>query len=172
MKTEENRMETRWVEEAYHRFREPLLRYLRSRLDDADEAEDMVQDAFLRLMDYRQMLCEETMESFLFTIARNLLNDYLRRFYKWQEISMYLCEHTPTADLHVESRIVARDLAACERLRVGQLPPQRCAIYRLSRYEAMSTEEIADRMQLSKRTVENHLCIGRKEVRDYLRRCM
>ncbi|MEY8479616.1 sigma factor-like helix-turn-helix DNA-binding protein, partial [Bacteroides acidifaciens] len=38
--------------------------------------------------------------------------------------------------------------------------------------EDKSSAEIAEEMQLSRRTVENHLFIGRREMREFFRKCI
>jgi RNA polymerase sigma-70 factor (ECF subfamily) len=42
----------------------------------------------------------------------------------------------------------------------------------MTRYEELPVSDIADRLQLSVRTVENHLRMGRKDVRDFMRQCI
>lgn len=160
------------IEEAYTSYRDGVFRFILCRINDPDEAEDLTQDVYVRLMEYQQMLTEATLQNFVFTIARNLVNDHLRRYYKWQEISTYLYDMLPTQSNEMESRIVARDLAREEHLRVLRMPKQRATIYSLCRYEEQGADEIADRLNLSKRTVENHLRLGRKEMRQYMALCI
>lgn len=42
----------------------------------------------------------------------------------------------------------------------------------MSRYENKSASEISASLQLSRRTVENHLFISRKEIREYIKQCI
>jgi RNA polymerase sigma-70 factor (ECF subfamily) len=42
----------------------------------------------------------------------------------------------------------------------------------MSRFQDKSAEDIAEELKLSRRTVENHLFISRKEVREFIRRCI
>ena len=64
--------------------------YITYRITHRYEAEDLTQDIFVRLLDYKQMLRPDTVKSFLVTIARNIVIDYIRRYYKKQEIDSYI----------------------------------------------------------------------------------
>lgn len=167
-----NERQGQLIELAYISYRERVFRFIQCRIDDGDEADDLTQDVFVRLMEYKQMLTEATLQNFLFTIARNLVNDYLRRHYKWQEISAFLMESTPFLCRETESHIVARDLAHQEHIRLLRMPKQRATVYCLSRFHDQDTETIANRLNLSKRTVENHLRMGRQEMRNFMRLCI
>ena len=123
-------------------------------------------------MDYKQMLRPYTVKYFLFTIARNLVTDYIRRYYKKQEIDSYLYDFTVTSSNDTEEKIIADDLMAMERTRLAAMPEQRRLIYTLNRFEDKSSPEIASELELSCRTVENHLFLGRRDMRDFFRNCI
>lgn len=108
----------------------------------------------------------------MFTIARNLVTDYLRRHYRRQEVAAYLYESGGLCSDETESGIVARDLQKAEYRRVASLPMQRRIVYAMNRFQGKTSDEIALRLNLSKRTVENHLFISRKEVREYIKQCI
>ena len=74
------------IEEAYKEYYPVIYRYVRCRIKCKYEVEDLVQDVFMRLLDYDNMLQKSTIQSFLFTIARNLVTDYLRCYYRKQEM--------------------------------------------------------------------------------------
>lgn len=161
-----------FIASAYETYRQPVFFYILNKINDREEAEDLAQDTFLHLLDYRQMLREDTIKCFIFTIARNLVNDYLRRYYKRQEVSSYLFETVSLSSSETESRILADDLAKTERMRIAALPAQRRTVYMLSRFEGKTSTEIADALNLSRRTVENHLLLGRKDVRGFMKACI
>lgn len=64
------------------------------------------------------------------------------------------------------------DLEACEKYRLSLLPPRRRTIYAMSRFEDKSISDISAELNLSHRTVENHLRIGRHEVREFIKQCI
>ena len=160
------------IADSYGAYHEQIFFYIHKRINSREDAEDLSHDVFVRLMDYERLLCPETVKSFIYTIARNLVIDYLRRYYKVQEVTSYIYDNAPAASTDTESSIVARDLQAQELKCLHTLPEQRRKIYMLNRFQEKNSSEIAEILQLSKRTVENHLFICRKEVRAYMKQCI
>lgn len=170
----ENRIKLsdRLITEYYEEYRQSVFFYICRRIENRSDAEDLIQDAFLRLLEYRMMIRRDTLKYFLFTIVRNLLNDYLRRYYKRQEIDRYLYDTLPVTTVEPESRMVADEIRKLESRRVSALPEQRRKVYIMSRFQDKPADDIAEELNLSKRTVENHLFISRKEVREFIRQCI
>ncbi len=157
---------------AFGDYRQQLLRYVCYRINNQDDAEDLVQDTFVRLLECGRMLREDTIKSFIFTIAHNLITDYLRRFYKKQDICSYMMESADVMSPSADSNTVVCDLERLEKTKVAMLPLQRKKIYYMNRFMDMSADDISKRLCISKRTVENHLLIGRKEIREYIKQCI
>ena len=160
------------VADSYVNYYRSVYYYICYRINSKEDAEDLSQDVFLRLMDYKQMLHPDTVKCFIFTIARNLVTDYLRRQYKKQEITSYVYDHSVTYTTEMESGVMAKDLSMLEHRRLSLLPPQRRKVYIMSRFEDKSVADISAELQLSSRTVENHLFAGRKEIREFIKQCI
>lgn len=160
------------IADSYVGYHRQVYLYILHKVNSQEEAEDLSQDVFLRLMEYKQMLRPDTVKFFIYTISRNLVNDYLRRYYKKQEISSYMYDHAETCTSDTESRVISNDLAALEQCKLSVLPAQRRKIYTMSRFEDKSIADISSELNLSHRTVENHLRIGRHEIREYIRQCI
>ena len=154
---------------SYEEYHQVILNYITYRIAHRYEAEDLTQDVFVRLMDYKQMLRPDTVKYFLFTIARNIVIDYIRRYYKKQEIDGYLYDTMSASTNETEEKIIGDDLMAMERMRLATMPKQRRLIYTLNRFEGKASPEIAGELNLSCRTVENHLLIGRCDMREFFR---
>lgn len=160
------------VADAFSSYRSQLFNYISYKIENKEDAEDLVQDTFVRLLECGKMLRKDTVKSFIFTIAHNLITDYLRRFYKKQEITSYMMESIKPEVRSFESDIIARDLEKHEKAVMHMLPSQRKKIYYMNRFMDMSSDDISDKLCLSKRTVENHLFLGRKEIRKYIKECI
>ena len=145
------------ITRSYEEYYQVILTYITYRITHRYEAEDLTQDVFVRLLDYKQMLRPDTVKYFLFTIARNIVIDYIRRYYKKQEIDSYIYDTMSTT---------------MERTRLAAMPEQRRLIYTLNRFENKTSPEIANELNLSCRTVENHLFLGRREMREFFRNCI
>lgn len=115
MKDTSTNLTVQFLTEIYTTYRPLVFRYISYKLNGCLEAEDLVQDAFLRLLEYRSMLRPETVRSFLYTIVRNLVTDYLRRHYKKQEVMACMMEGLPGAVTDTESVVVVRDLLNQEK---------------------------------------------------------
>lgn len=160
------------ITRSYEEYHSTILGYITYRINNHCDAEDLTQDVFVRLLDYKQMLRPDTVRFFLFSIARNLIIDYLRRHYKKQEINSYLYNFMERSSNDTENEILARDLQICEKRLLRLLPVQRRKVYELSRFEEKSAIDISVEMNLSRRTVENHLFISRREMREYMMQCI
>ncbi|WP_277465018.1 sigma-70 family RNA polymerase sigma factor [Parabacteroides sp. PF5-6] len=154
---------------AYHEYYARIQQYIAYRINHKYDAEDLAQDVFVRLLDYKPMLRPQTVKYFIYTIARNIVTDYIRRYYKRQEIDSFLYDTLPTVSHETEEKIQADNIAELEHLKVQTFPAQRRTVYTLNRYAEQSVPEIAEQLNLSRRTVENHLFLGRKEVRTYMK---
>lgn len=161
------------VAQIFADYHQSVFFYIYKKIGKKEDAEDLVQDAYLRLLEYRAMLRPDTVKYFLFTIVRNLVSDYLRHFYKKQEVAAYLEENYQSQRAgDADACVIVRDLQKQELMRVNCLPCQHRKIYIMNRFEGKTSADIAAELNLSVRTVENHLFISRKEVRNYMKQCI
>lgn len=157
------------IGEMYLKYSERIFNYINSRIDNREDAENLSQDVWCRVLENDTEICIETASSYLYKIATNLINDYLRKFYvrtsSREDIARTYDERvtvTPAQEYE------AMELAALESEKVERLPGQRRIIYIMSRYEEMAVADIAATLSLSFRTVENHLRMGRRDVRNFI----
>lgn len=134
-------------------------------------AEDIVQEAFLRLWQHRAEPGKlQFLRSWLFTVVSNLSLTYIKRLALEGKLLQHLRDFTDTARADVADQVHFRESRTVIARAVEKLPPQQQQIYRLSRYDGLSIPEIATRMQLSPNTVKNHLVRALQSVRDFVRK--
>lgn len=152
----------------YITHRDELLAFASSRLGDSCLAEDIVQDVFLRLLSTGKMITEVTLPALVYTITRNLINDYYRRHTTYGQYEHYIkgvCSEVTT----MESVFSAFEIM--ERLERGlvRLPENCREIYRLHIYGGMKVGEISRELGEGYKSVEHRLGTARKVMREYLR---
>ncbi len=151
--------------------------FIRSMTKDAAVAEDIAQNVFMKVWINREKLDEnKSMRNYLFVLARNEIYNYFRTktrtFTSLQDAILYPDAKGGGGSAMPRNEIEEQlDLdQTTERLEaiIGGMPPQRQRIFRLSRFEHLSSRDIAEQLGLSVRTVEKHLELAIKELRKYL----
>lgn len=159
----------------YSMHRDELVSFIAVRTVDAIEAEDIVQDIFLRLLRGQHLITPQTLPSLLHTMARHAVCDYYRRRHVHEEYEHYIqtsdfsCQ---TSDDSVESVFSAQQLMERMERSLARLPKACCEIYRLHIYDGMKVSDIAQELSLPYKQVENRLGQARKAVRQQLRNCV
>lgn len=152
----------------YTLHRAELLAYASSRLGDKDEAEDLVQNTFLRLLTTDKMLTEQTLPALVFTICRNLVSDYYRRRAFRYEYEHYI-QNGEDGFSSMESVFFAADIIERMEHGLARIPENSRQIYRLHILEGMRVSEISEQTGEKYKTVENRLGLARRQMRTYLR---
>ena len=140
------------------RFQRSLLRYLRDLLTRREDAEDVAQETYLRLLRADSIERSEAhIRAFMFRVATNLAYDRFRQrrargMHDDVELSA-LPDDTPAAE-----HVVAMEQAAAivERTLLA-LPPRCRQVFLLRTSHEWSYEAIAERLGVSKRTVEREM---------------
>lgn len=160
------------IADFYTRHHAELVNFATSRLGNREESEDLVQDVFIKMMSFEGMINEETIKSFAFTIAANKIKDHLRRRifrHKMEENAKYEMELQYS---HVERVVEYHDTLRMVNDSMARLSPACAKVYRMSLFEDMTTGDIAQETNVSKRTVESQLFTSRKQVRAMLSMAM
>ena len=157
------------VETAYRQYHLALVHYVGARVGDDMLAEDLVQDAFLRVLEMNVGVREESVRGLLFMACRHLVFDHLRRRLMAQRAARSCSMDWAMSEETTAQEVNVHEMVEQEWRIVGSMPNKRAQVYCLSRYEGKRIDEIAERLKMSARTVEAHLFAGRKEVREKMR---
>jgi len=151
-----------------------LLRFAKEYV--GDEAEDILQNVFLKLWEKRTLLSADTnLNAYLLTMVKNRCMDFLNH----QKVVERYASHQKTIQQETSFNYYAiskfdpeqMDIEALERLAekaIAELPEQCRKVFELSRYEGLKYREIAERLGISVKTVETHISNALKILRKKL----
>lgn len=155
----------------FERYRNRLYSYLVKVTKSKESAEEATLDVFLKIWNARQALHEiANFEAFLFRVVHNKAIDCLRRAKTSQMMRQELwagLEELADAAA-ADQKILNADTEIAIHTAVNQLSPQRQQVFRLSREEYLSYDQIAERMQISRHTVRNHVSAALQFIRSHL----
>ena len=142
------------------------MRYVRCRA----VAEDIVQDTFLKIWEHRSGLSSEcSFGAYLFRIARNqIFNQFKKAAHHAAYEKFSADESLENLNHQTEWEVFSADYEEHLQKAVEQLPSQRQRIFKLSRTEGLSHEQIAQELNLSKNTVKVQINKALKTIRVYL----
>ena len=145
-----------------------MLAYASTRLGDSDEAEDLVQNTFLRVLTSDMLVTEQTLPALVFTICRNLVTDYYRHRASRHEYEHYI-QSSYDRGMSMESVFYAADIVEAMERGMIRIPEHCRNIYRMHILGGMRVSEISEQTGEKYKTVENRLGLARKQMRNYLR---
>lgn len=155
----------------YEAFADSLYGFVLLHLKSPSQAEDIVQETFLKLWNMRSGLSlEGSFKAMLFTMAKNQVIDHFRQQINRPAFEDYVhfCEDENLLDNSSVDKIYYDDFLEKLAIVKQQLTPQQRTIFELSREDGMSNAEIVSVTQLSEQTVKNHLSAALKTLRTEL----
>ena len=149
-----------------------VYNYLLNVTKSKEISEELLSDIFMKLWLGREWLPQvQNIDAFLKRVSYNKAVDYLRyaaRNKKLQEMIAkemgIFAAHTP------EDQLLDKDYQRIVAEAVAMLTPQRKKVFKLSRQEGLSYEEIAQQLNLSVNTVSNHIKSSLQAIKGHLKR--
>lgn len=156
-------------ERIFRALHDRLFRYVRSLTQSSAAARDITQDVFVNLWEARDRLDpNRSLEAYVYRIARNRAYNHQRnRRTRSTKQAHMQAERSieeqspplPDAELHSDA------LEANLQTWIEELPERQREAFVLSRFEGLSHSEIASIMEISPRTVNNHIVSALKTLR-------
>ncbi len=138
-------------------------------LSDVSDTEEIVQETFYRLWANRAGLAIiEDPEAYIFTIAYNSIHNWIRKTVNKEKALFLFVSGKEEPALHGDEVIMGRETTAIIHRAVEALPQQRRLIFKMSRNEGLSHQEIADKLNLSRHTVRNQIFQALRAIRSFL----
>ena len=133
-----------------------VLSFVNSMLRNKTVAEDLIQNVFMRIWANRENLDEnKRLKNYLQVALRNEIYYYLRSEMKKRHEDI----HPEIMDLstNIDASISAKELEKNISETIAAMPERRREIFEMSREKKLSNAEIAQRLDISTRTVEKHI---------------
>lgn len=146
-----------------------LKRFLRYLLGSNEDAEEVVQDIFLYILENRDKIdSSKNFRSYLYTIARHMAGKQMARR---KNVDKYIGYHTtlsPEFAWAPDEVVMSDELALVLTIYIDNMPPQRRRVFEMSRTEGKSIKEIAEALGISPNTVKSHLQSAIGGLRDMI----
>lgn len=157
----------------FRTYYQPLCHYAYSFLQDREDAEEIVQSTFLMVWEKRDTLAIRTsVKPYLYAMVRNacinvLKHEKIKQKHAGEELAVADRSCDSVSQMVASNELEYKITAALEAL------PEQCRmVFKLSRFEELKYAEIAEQLNISVKTVENHmgkaLKIMREQLKDYL----
>lgn len=157
-------------DEIFNRFAEPIHTYIKLRLNGSEEADDVLQEVFIRLWNKRQSIVIHTsFRNYLYTIVQHCICDHVRASKrKRYTLSEEMPESTERRALPDEQYQYKQAYSIWKNA-TNKLPGQMRRIYSMKNEDQLSVKEIACELQLSEQTVKNQLHTAGQRILKMLR---
>lgn len=137
-------------------------------LNDADDAEEVVQNCFVRLWEGRKtLIIGNAPKSYIFTMIRNTCLNQIKHISIREDYKVF--NENQLSDTQEEDHSESVDLQQKVGIVIQNMPPQRRKIFEMSRFEGLKYKEIATHLNISVKTVENHMGSAMKQLREELK---
>ena len=155
--------------ELYASYKNRLIYFAMRFLKSREYAEDVFQDAFTVIWQGRRFINPDTsFSSYLYTIVRNRVLNQLRDLDNQDKLKEQILAQAVDYTEDTKHRIMADDLRHWIACAMQQLTVRQREVFRMSREEQMSHQEIADALGISINTVQEHISTSLRVLRVYL----
>ena len=155
--------------ELFEEMYDPLFRYVRSITQGTEAAQDVTQDVFIRLWEVRDSLTpEQSLEAYLYRTARNRAYNHERNQRTRTEKEADVRDQTPAQPApptRPDTQASAQHLEDRLWRWIGELTERQREALVLSRFDGLSHDEVAEVMDISPRTVNNHIVRALRHLR-------
>ncbi len=155
------------IQEYYSRSREQLIHYALKCQLELKDAEDIVQDTFLRLLVSDKMINKITLPALTHSVLSNLIRDHWRHQVYVDQHERYI-KYSSSRSEDGMRLISMHETEIWLQKSIAKLDEKNCKIYRMSMEEGKKVSEIANCLHIKYKTVENRLSMARKEVRHHM----
>ncbi len=154
----------------YDRFWDKIFVICNNRVQNVEVAQDIVQDIFLSIWAHQDIAGIQNLEAYLFQATKFSVIKYFNKSARYTSVDntvLGLLDRVEEVD--IDEALHSKFLQELIFQEVERLPKRTQIIFNYSRKEHLNSKEIAEKLHISHRTVENQLSFALKELRNFLR---
>ena len=150
----------------YQIYYAKVVSFITGIIKERDIAKDLAQDIFINLWLNRKKLdISKNIQNYIFVASRNAAINYLKKELAFSHGTIEAIQADVRTSDTAEDNLFAKEISLLIEMVVSEMPQQRQLIYRLSKEQGLSNEEIASKLGISKRSVENQISMALKEIK-------
>ena len=153
--------------EIYHSYWKLLHDTAWKRLGDKEQAGDVVQDIFVKLWDQRATLAIDNLRAYLQTAVRYKVYNIIASQKVNDTYFQYLAFLDVTSD-QADQQILYGELQEQLNALLEKMPSKRREVFDLRYVDGLSTKEIAEKLNISQKTVQNQLIKATDSIKEIL----
>lgn len=159
---QEQKMSDEEFRKLYERYYRPGIAFLVSIIKNRDDAENMLQDVFVKIwLRKDQLVFNEALQAYIFASLRNIAFDFLKKLEREQQMKRNFFELMKETEDTTDESVFTVVTRAIEKL-----SEKRKMILKLNIEEGKSYQEIAEIMRISKNTVKNQLIKAKQHLKN------
>jgi RNA polymerase sigma-70 factor, ECF subfamily len=152
-------------DELYYRYHPKAKLFARSFIKDQDQCNEVLQEVFIRIWEKRNNIDEyQSFKAYLFQSVKNhILNIFRRNIYECSLDNSMALNHYAKNEL--QEQIFYAELNEKTNRCIDNLPEMQRQIFKYNRIEGFSNSQIAEKLNISKRTVEHQIYLAIKTLK-------
>ena len=155
--------------ELYMRHKDQLRYSCKKYLKNETMTEDIVHDIFTQLWDTRNTLhITSSFSGYLHTSARNRIINMYRQYDVHSRFAQYILDNEKEITNETEDSIIEKDYADLLNGLIESLPPMQKTVFRLSRIEGLTYQEISEKLQISVENARKQTSLALKKIKTHL----
>lgn len=155
--------------QVYNQYRSKMYVYACNLCKSEEIAEEIVQEVFIRIWQKREQInIELNFNAYVKKITLNHVLNHLKKIAREKTLQEEVFCYIEAIRNTTEDKLLEKELLKTYDEAIALLPAQKKIIYQLSRNEEMTHEQIAERLNISKNTVKNHMVEATKFIRSYV----
>ena len=156
-------------EEAFKTYFKPLTAFAYKFVKDTDDAKSIVHDVFMKLWEKRDDIdMSRSVKSYLFTSVNNRSLNFIRDHKKFTHEELII-ENQHDEHWEVADKLSTVDIQQKVDNTLNKISPKAKEVFLMSRNEGLKYREIAEKLNVSVKTVETHMSTALKELRKNLK---